>query len=101
MTPSFYGSVLKAIACTPNRNPDAAAYTAEVLPKARRLRERQTASAAAPPTDADARAAVTDLVSILRFKQVTADEIRERVEDVLRTHPGLPAAAHFLGISHG
>jgi hypothetical protein len=86
--PTFYGSVLKAIACTPNLNPDARVYETEVLPRSRRLREAQTALGAAAPDPAQMRGALAELVAILRAKRVPEDEIRDRLRDISNLHPG-------------
>ncbi len=86
--PTFYGSVLKAIACTPNLNPDTRVYESEVLPRARRLREAQTALGDAAPDPVQMRDALAELVAILRAKRVPADEIRERLQDISTLHPG-------------
>jgi hypothetical protein len=87
-TPTFYGSILKAIACTPNHNPDDRVYDTEVLPRARRLREAQAALAGAAPSDDEMRAALADLVAILRAKRVDDAEVRDRLQAIAELHPG-------------
>jgi hypothetical protein len=93
--PTFYGSVLKAIACTPNLNPDERVYQTEVLPRARRLREAQaTLGDTRPPTAEQIQAALSDLVAILRAKRVGEEEVRDWLRDIATLHP---TAAAVIG----
>lgn len=94
--PTFYGSVLKAVACTPNRNPDDRVYDAEVLPRARRLREAQVALGDGAPTADQMAAALDDLAVILRAKCVAEEEIRDRMQEIVELHPG----ASWSGDAH-
>jgi hypothetical protein len=86
--PTFYGSVLKAVACTPNRNPDDRVYDAEVLPRARRLRQAQAALGDGAPTADQIAAALDELAVILRAKCVAEEEIRDRMQEIAELHPG-------------
>ncbi len=85
--PTFYGSVLKAVACTPNRNPDDRVYETEVLPRARRFREAQTALGEASPTAEQMASALADLEIVLKAKHVDEAEIAERMREIVKLHP--------------
>jgi hypothetical protein len=97
--PSFVGLVLKAIACTPNRNLDASAYDAEVVQPTRRIRAAQASLGDQPPPVEQMREMLTSLISILRAKRVEEDEISDRVGEVLGAVPnvGLPDLPTLLG----
>src|SRR5262245_35323599 len=88
----FVGLILKAIACTPNRNPDVSAYEAEVVEPARRIRAAQASLGDQPPPAEQMREMLVSLVAILRAKRVDEDEIRDRVGEVLGAarNVGLP-----------
>jgi hypothetical protein len=90
--PSFVGLVLKAIACTPNRNPDVSVYDAAVVQPTGRIRAAQASLGDQPPPVEQMREMLISLVAILRAKRVDEDEIRDRVSEVLSAAPnvGLP-----------
>jgi hypothetical protein len=90
--PSFVGLVLKAIACTPNRNLDASAYEAQVLQPTRRIRAVQASLGDQLPPVEQMREMLVSLVSILRAKRVDEDEIRDRISEALQAanNVGLP-----------
>jgi hypothetical protein len=96
---AFVGLVLKAIACTPNRNPDVRAYDAEVVQPARRIRAAQASLGDQPPPPEQMREMLVTLVAILRAKRVDEDEIRDRVGEVLGAarDAGLPDLPTLLG----
>jgi hypothetical protein len=94
--PTFVGLVLKAIACTPNRGPDGAAYEAQVLAPARAVRAVQAKLGDQPPSVEQMRELLFTLVAVLRAKRVDEEEIADRVRAVLAAAPdadlpGLPA----------
>ncbi len=85
-TPSFLGSVMKAIACTPNRNFDEAAYERGVLAPSRRIRKMWEEKGDARPSDDEIREVLKMLVGILETKQVDPAERRERLEEIRAKH---------------
>lgn len=72
----FFGAVLKAIACTPNRNTDEVEYASGVLEPAARIREFEKECGERPLTRAEAEQVLTWLESTFRTKRTT-DEERE------------------------
>ena len=96
--PTFYGSVLKAIACTPNRNPDGRAHQAEVLPRSRRLREAQAALGETPPNAEQIRAALNDLIAILDAKCVAGEEVRDWLGEIATSHPAAATVVESLSV---
>ena len=86
--PDVLGTLQKIVACTPNREFDAAAYERGVLVPARRIRRLAEAHADAPESLAPEAlaAALDDLLTILATKQVDPEERVEHVTELLDRH---------------
>lgn len=84
--PSFFGSVLKAVACTPNRNSDAKAYEEGVLKPVGRIREIAEAAGDAPPTDEEVREVVSLLLTSFQTKMLAEGEQASRLLEILELH---------------
>lgn len=84
--PTFLGSVLKAIACTPNRNDDLDVYEHRVIQPARRLRQMAEALGDAKPDKEQIREVLSRLRDILEVKQVDPQEQHERFREILEIH---------------
>ena len=80
--PTFLGSVLKAIACTPNNNDDTEAYTQEVLPAARRIRQLSEELGSNQPSTEEIKEVISLLVKILEIKQVEMTERKEILDEI-------------------
>lgn len=81
--PTFLGSVMKCIACTPNKNFDDDAYTRGVIEPARRIRKLQEELGDRTPTEEQMREVMGLLLTIFETKQVDWDEREDRVREVL------------------
>lgn len=84
--PSILGSVMKAIACTPNKNFDEAAYERGVLEPAQRIRRLQEDLNDGRPSDAQLRQVMDDLLLIFATKQVDWSEREDRLREILDLH---------------
>lgn len=84
--PSFLGSVMKAVACTPNKNFDDAAYNQGVIEPARKIRRMMEELGEAQPTTAQMREAIALLLTIFETKQVDLDEREDRLREILELH---------------
>lgn len=82
-TPSFFGSVLKAIACTPNNNPDDAIYETEVLGPCRRIRQMMAELGDKRPEEAEMRETLALLRRIFQAKLTDPAEREERFREIL------------------
>lgn len=82
-SPGFLGSVMKQIACTPNRNFDEAAYEKGVLEPARRIRKLHEELGNARPSEETAHEVMKLLLTIFETKQVDWEEREDRVREVL------------------
>jgi [acyl-carrier-protein] S-malonyltransferase len=81
--PTFLGSVMKAIACTPNKNFDNAAYERGVIEPARKIRRLQEQLADAKPSAEQMREVMDLLLLIFETKMVDMDEREDRVKEIL------------------
>ena len=81
--PTFLGSVMKAIACTPNKNFDNAAYERGVIEPARRIRRLQEELGDARPSPEQMREVMDLLLLIFETKMVDMDEREDRVKEIL------------------
>jgi [acyl-carrier-protein] S-malonyltransferase len=85
--PTFLGSVMKAIACTPNKNFDNDAYDKGVIEPARKIRRLQEQLGDAKPTPEQMREVMELLLLIFETKFVDMDEREDRVKEILdRNH---------------
>lgn len=84
--PTFLGSVLKAIACTPNRGDDAAAYDRDVIEPSRAFRARWEALGEERPPDDEIRAVLGQLATAFETKRVDPQEQRQRLDEIARLH---------------
>jgi hypothetical protein len=82
MQRSFFGVVHKAIACTPNRNPDRDAYDRGVLTLARAIRQLEEELAGGTPDRAQAQQVLGWLSSIMEVKGVDPGEQQERLQEI-------------------
>jgi hypothetical protein len=82
---SFFGAVLRAVACTPNLNPDLDAYERGVLEPCRTIRTMAERTGSGAPTAEDTEKAIALLVGILRTKRVDDEEIRARLEEIAKS----------------
>jgi [acyl-carrier-protein] S-malonyltransferase len=85
-TPTFLGSVMKAIACTPNRNVDAQAYDTGALQPARHIRKRWNELGDRRPSDDEIREVMALLARILETKMVDVEERADRVAEIVERH---------------
>lgn len=82
--PSFLGSVLKAVVCTPNHGDDDAAYQREVVDRVkewRRLWDEQAELSVEEKRDV-----LVQLVRIFEVKRVDAAEQQDRLQDIAKAH---------------
>ena len=79
---SFYDAIKKAVVCTPNLNPDNAAYDRGVLGPYAEI-EKMAAAAEGAPSDDDVQTALGLLKTIFDTKRVEEQEQRERFEEIL------------------
>ncbi|MBX3414913.1 MAG: hypothetical protein KF708_19670 [Pirellulales bacterium] len=84
--PSVLGSVMKAVACTPNKNFDDAEYNKGVIEPARRIRRMMEELGDAPPSTAQIREAISLLLTIFETKQVDMEEREDRLREILELH---------------
>lgn len=93
---NFFGSVLTAIACTPNLNPDPHAYQHGVIEPTRQIRTLAEESGNDDPGPDQRRQVMALLDQILETKQVDADERHERIQEILERHDLQREFAHMV-----
>lgn len=81
---NFYGSVLKAIACTRNRNFDDDEYTRGVIEPSRRIRSMMQDCGDEIPTEEQIRETLALLRQIFETKQVDPEERQSRMEEIVQ-----------------
>lgn len=81
--PTFFGSVMKQIACTPNKNFDEEAYDRGVIEPARRIRKLHEEHGDARPSDDVMKEVMGLLLTIFETKMVDWDEREDRIKEVL------------------
>lgn len=81
--PTFLGSVMKAIACTPNKNFDNDAYDRGVIEPARKIRKLQEELNDERPTDEQMREVMSLLLTIFETKMVDMEEREDRLREIL------------------
>jgi len=79
----FLGSVMKAIACTPNQCFDNELYQKGVIEPARRIRQLQEELGDQPPDEARMREALELLFRIFETKGVDPAEREDRIKEIL------------------
>ncbi|MBX7073564.1 MAG: hypothetical protein K1X71_10490 [Pirellulales bacterium] len=84
--PPYFGSILKQIACTPNKNFDNDAYEKGVIQPARRIRQMYEETGEARPSDEQIKEAMDLLLVIFETKMVDWDEREDRVKEVIDLH---------------
>ena len=84
--PTFHGSVLKAIVCTPSKGSDGDAYQRVVVEPTRRLRALWEKLGVERPTDDQIREALGILKAIFELKQVDLAERNERLHEIAELH---------------
>jgi len=84
--PSFLGSVMKAVACTPNKNFDDAAYDRGVIEPARKIRRMMEELGDAAPSTEQIREAISLLLTIFETKMVDMDEREDRLREIIELH---------------
>ena len=84
--PCFLGSVMKAVACTPNKNFNDAEYNEGVIEPARQIRRMMEELGHAPPSSAQTREAISLLLTIFATKQVDMDEREDRLREIIELH---------------
>jgi hypothetical protein len=82
----FYGSVLKAIACTRNRNFHDAEYTRGVIEPSRRIRSLMQACGDGTPTEEEIRETFALLRQIFETKQVDREERQSRMQEIMQAN---------------
>jgi hypothetical protein len=82
--PSFLGSVLKAVVCTPNQGDDDAAYQREVVEPVKRW--RRLWDEGTELSVEQKREVVAQLVRIFAVKRVDDAEQRDRLRDIAALH---------------
>lgn len=86
---NFYGSLLKAVACTPNAGDDVNAYREHVIEPSKRWRRRWEEGGAI--AEGEMREALAALKRVFEVKRVEVTEQRERFREILEAH-GLSSA---------
>ena len=81
--PTFLGSVMKQIACTPNKNFDNDAYEKGVIEPAAKIRKLQEKLGDERPTDQQMREVMALLLIIFETKMVDMEEREDRVRETL------------------
>lgn len=81
--PTFLGSVLKAIACTPNRNPSDSEFQERVIEPAREIRRLWKELADRNPSEDQIRNVMKLLIRALDTKHVDPEERDERIREIL------------------
>ncbi len=84
--PSLLGSVMKAIACTPNRNPDIQAYEKGVVEPARHIRQLWDQLGDERPSDDQIREVVPLLLTVFETKGVDMEERNDRLREIFELH---------------
>ena len=79
----FFGAVLKAIACTPNRNTDEASYERDVLEPCRAIRAIAERVGDGVPSEEQVHQTLSLLSRVLEAKRVDPTEREERIREVL------------------
>lgn len=82
----FYGSVLKAIACTRNRNFDDTEYTRGVIEPSSRIRSLMQARGDGTPTEEEIRETFALLRQIFETKQVDREERQSRMHEIVQAN---------------
>ncbi len=95
--PSLLGSVMKAVACTPNRNFDEASYQRGVIEPAQQIRRLQEELGDARPSDEQIRQVIAWLEGILDCKQVDRQERAERLSEIVALHELQALLPHLVG----
>lgn len=85
--PSFLGSVLKAVVCTPNLGDDDAAYQRDVVEPVREWRRLWEAGAVL--SAGQQQEVLAQLVRIFEVKRVDPAEQRDRLREIADAH-GIP-----------
>lgn len=97
--PTFLGSVLKVIACTPNYNDDLDAYEKGVIEPTQQLRKMSEELADVQPEKGQIREILSQLANILKIKQVDVTEQRERFKEILELHQFENEFSEYLNIT--
>lgn len=84
--PTYLGSVMKAIACTPNKNFDNDAYDKGVIEPARKIRKLQEELGDARPSDEQIKEVMGYLLTIFETKMVDMDEREDRIKEIFEKH---------------
>lgn len=84
--PSVLGSIMKAIACTPNLNEDEQAYEQGVLVPSRKIRKLWEELGDQRPTDEQIREAMQGLLSVFETKRVDPEERADRLRGIIEMH---------------
>lgn len=82
----FYGSVLKAIACTRNRNFDDTEYTRGVIEPSRRIRALMQACGDGTPTEEEIRETFALLRQTFETKQVDREERQSHLQEIVQAN---------------
>lgn len=81
--PTFLGSVMKAIACTPNKNFDNDAYDKGVIEPAAKIRKLQEELEDQRPSDSQMKEVMILLLTIFDTKMVDMEEREDRIRETL------------------
>ncbi|MHC4560396.1 MAG: hypothetical protein ACYS80_24190 [Planctomycetota bacterium] len=84
--PSVLGSIMKAVACTPNRNSDSQTYEQGVIVPARMIRKLWDELGDERPSDEQIREAIEALLLIFETKVVDIEERNERLREIFDLH---------------
>jgi len=85
--PTFLGTVIKAIACTPNQSFDRASYERDVVAPTRSIRQLVKELDEREPDEAQAREVLEKLRAILEAKKVSPEERDAWMREVLAGSP--------------
>ena len=80
----FLGSIMKAIACTPNRNFNNESYTRGVIEPTSKIRQLMQEPSDKCLTDNQMKEVLSMLATIFETKMVDMKEREERINDILK-----------------
>lgn len=99
--PSLLGSVMKAVACTPNKNFDDQAYEKGVIEPCRTIRKLHDELGDARPSDEQIKEVIGFLLTIFETKIVDMDEREDRLKEILDLHQLHHLFPNLLPLSKG
>jgi [acyl-carrier-protein] S-malonyltransferase len=83
---TFFGSILKAIACTPNKNFDHLAYEQGVIEPTKKIRKLAEQAGNERPSEEQIMEIMVLLWTIFETKQVDLEERSARIKEIVGLH---------------